>query len=993
MSGINPFTALFEDADSGNKREPSLNDILEDIFCFSINSDHSKAKNLVYLEEVRNVHEKEELDISLLHYALFERLFMCNENSELNSMDKTDSHAHETRVINYLYSAYKKLKECTALKAEDSDEIRDKIVQNVATAIIQPDLYSGQSIDNEMINILKEAGPHHDTFFVESSKKVLDEENNNTASLCKFIESMNKILTNELIKSSLISLDYSLFNYLNVMTPNETLAELFIECCFPSRINVGADYAITPIGALLNLSILPKVPGGKFDHFTDPMDQASNSRVEGILWANLDKLTQSIQNFLLSLLKCSSKVKNKTLSWLGSCLKSNVDRGKIWNSQAPPELNPANYTSVTDGFMINMCNVILRMCQPFTSYFKDNKILKVDPTYCSVPNEKTEARNIHMQDLSGETCFLPVASNEDLEEERLMASSYNFITECFYMCHKAIDLGYKVGVDKLVRQNHEMGRLERAFNDAVQQAGGNSDLVSTIRERMTDELSKYLSLKCQLSDPILMKNMFDFTSATSYWLCQVAVHDDLSDPNSYAPLNELPINFPLSSKIPNTLKCIPEFLVENVVSFLVFTRRFTPKTFEQQGFDKLRPLLTFILIYMGSQHHMKNPHLRARLAEGLESLLPFHKDEPPGNNLGGYQRQMLFTQHPHKLQIVENLMNVFVGIEMTGQSVEFEQKFNYRRPMYTVFDYLWELGEHRERFRKLADEAEKNMEAVNPPLFLKFSNLLINDAIFLLDEALANMAKLKEMQQAQDNGEWSQLSARERTQNISYMHHIGNLARFDNILGRDTIITLEKLTSEISIVFTHSTIVDRIAAMLNYFLLNLVGPNKKNFKVKDSKEYHFDPAGTVLEICKIYVHLKDSDAFCLAVSQDGRSYSPTLFSLAEDVMVRIGGGPLIGELKEVADKVAQKALEHKANEEAMMEAPDHFLDPIMSTIMTDPVILPSSKQTVDRTTIARHLLSDQTDPFNRSPLSMEQVIPNKELAEEIRKWVGERKAN
>lgn len=52
-------------------------------------------------------------------------------------------------------------------------------------------------------------------------------------------------------------------------------------------------------------------------------------------------------------------------------------------------------------------------------------------------------------------------------------------------------------------------------------------------------------------------------------------------------------------------------------------------------------------------------------------------------------------------------------------------------------------------FSKLAVEAEKNMEGVNPPLFLKFVNLLINDAIFLLDEALSNMAKLKEMQQAQ----------------------------------------------------------------------------------------------------------------------------------------------------------------------------------------------------------------------------------------------------
>lgn len=39
----------------------------------------------------------------------------------------------------------------------------------------------------------------------------------------------------------------------------------------------------------------------------------------------------------------------------------------------------------------------------------------------------------------------------------------------------------------------------------------------------------------------------------------------------------------------------------------------------------------------------------------------------------------------------------------------------------------------------------------------------------------------------------------------------------------------------------------------------------------------------------------------------------------------------------------------------------------------------------------RHLLSDQTDPFNRAPLSMDQVIPNVELSEEIRKWIEERK--
>lgn len=58
----------------------------------------------------------------------------------------------------------------------------------------------------------------------------------------------------------------------------------------------------------------------------------------------------------------------------------------------------------------------------------------------------------------------------------------------------------------------------------------------------------------------------------------------------------------------------------------------------------------------------------------------------------------------------------------------------------------------------MAAEAQANMEAVNPPLFLKFINLLINDAIFLLDEALTNMAKLKEMQQAQYVGFYLQIN-------------------------------------------------------------------------------------------------------------------------------------------------------------------------------------------------------------------------------------------
>lgn len=255
------------------------------------------------------------------------------------------------------------------------------------------------------------------------------------------------------------------------------------------------------------------------------------------------------------------------------------------------------------------------------------------------------------------------------------------------------------------------------------------------------------------------------------------------------------------------------------------------------------------------------------------------------------------------------------------------------------------------------------------------------------------MQQIRQLQEVQSSDSWFNLPQNEQQQNVSNLDNLGTLARFYNILGRDTINILKLITSEIRSIFCHNSMVDRIAAMLNYFLLNLVGPQKEKFKVKDKKEFEFDPANTVLEICHIYINLSSSDSFCLAVSQDGRSYSSKLFSYAENILVRIGGGQLIGEMAEFADKVQKMERQYKQEQEFMADAPDEYLDPIMSTLMMDPVTLPSSHVTVDRSTIARHLLSDQTDPFNRAPLTMDKVTPNVALKAEIQSWLAEKRAN
>lgn len=173
MAGTNPFATLFKE--QKKEKETTLNDILEEIFGFTINPDNISEERL-YLEEVNKVHQKTELDLSLLHYTLFERLFMCNENSVLKQSDNCN-HSTETKVINYLFTSYKKLRnlECK-LKEEDVTAIEYEIIQNVATAF-QPDIYSGQNIGEEILQILKENETNALPFFNKAVTKVLTEEN------------------------------------------------------------------------------------------------------------------------------------------------------------------------------------------------------------------------------------------------------------------------------------------------------------------------------------------------------------------------------------------------------------------------------------------------------------------------------------------------------------------------------------------------------------------------------------------------------------------------------------------------------------------------------------------------------------------------------------------------------------------------------------------------------------------------------------------------
>ena len=101
----------------------------------------------------------------------------------------------------------------------------------------------------------------------------------------------------------------------------------------------------------------------------------------------------------------------------------------------------------------------------------------------------------------------------------------------------------------------------------------------------------------------------------------------------------------------------------------------------------------------------------------------------------------------------------------------------------------------------------------------------------------------------------------------------------------------------------------------------------------------------------------------------------------------------LGRLRNFVERVKNEraTIERQWETEDARDIPEEFVDPILQTVMNDPVTLPGSGQVVDRETIRRHLLCDGTDPFSRSPLDESMLQPHDELRKRIEAWRADAK--
>uniref|UniRef100_A0A1A9UJ04 Ubiquitin conjugation factor E4 B n=1 Tax=Glossina austeni TaxID=7395 RepID=A0A1A9UJ04_GLOAU len=614
-----------------------------------------------------------------------------------------------------------------------------------------------------------------------------------------------------------------------------------------------------------------------------------------------------------------------------------------------------------DGLVINLMNVLQQLSVKI-------KLDRIDPQY---PFYRDSLIEIH-----GDTRLRFNREESEkfwITEYIHTASNPNFQTHCWFLTLQAHHLGFMPAIQRYRQKSRAIKELQKLIGelDRTKSHWENTPYASRnkqFRDRWHKQLkkltrSKLCSEVCLLDPALLNACLFFYSTVCEYLLYQ---------------MEGRPIEGPFMSKIPaqqlkptDIFSALPEWYIDDIAEFILFAMQHAANEV-RHSID--HSILTWLLTCVCAPHLIKNPYVTAKLVEVM-----FVFSLGPSNvlNVAMWNHELAQTV------LCSSLMKFYVDIETTGQSTEFYDKFTIRYHISHLFKSMWETPVHRQ---VMITESKSGKQ------FVKFVNMLMNDTTFLLDECLENLKRIHQTQVLMMNEQtWSNLGSEQQQSRLSQLATDERQCRSYLTLARETVEMFHYLTVDIKEPFMRDELVDRLSSMLNFNLHQLCGPKCNDLKVRNPAKYGWDPRRLLGQIFDIYLRL-DCDRFAQALAADERSFQKHLFDNAASRIehLRIRSVIEVEKFRALINKAHDIYVANQQSEDECADAPDEFKDPLMDTLMSDPVILPSGT-IMDRAIITRHLLNSSTDPFNRQPLTEDMLVPNIELKERIDVWRKEQR--
>ncbi|CAK7206515.1 Ubiquitin conjugation factor E4 [Sporothrix eucalyptigena] len=683
--------------------------------------------------------------------------------------------------------------------------------------------------------------------------------------------------------------------------------------------------------------------------------------VYGALQMTLDQHQSNLHTIAMAFARAGDGPRNKLLDWFAYTMNVNHKRRAL-------QVNAKEVAS--DGFMMNIAAVLDRMCEPFMeASFSRMERIEIDYLRRKPRVDISDETKLNADQAQADTFYAKTADGES-----------KFVSELFFLNMASHHYGTGAAGQKYKDMDREIKHMEQQLAMLKEEkqkligAGAQPNdrsmlLVEQHLKTYDAAIDRHVAYKHSLEAVLLDEKMqartLMFMRYVSVWLLRSASRSD------YTPDKQLQL--PLPSEQPEAFSCLPEYTLQIVVDHLKFLFRRVPRILPSAVGDEM---VALCITFLESSEYIRNPYLKSSLV----SLL-FSGTWRMYHLANGVLGDSLSNSKFANKHLLHALMKFYIECELTGAHTQFYDKFNIRYEIFQVIKAVWPNDLYKQQLTQ--------QSKTNRAFFVQFVNLLLNDATYVLDEALSRFPKIHDLQKELQNP--NALRPEERQQKESELKAAENQAQSYMQLANETVSMMKLFTEALSEAFTMPEIVSRLAGMLDYNLVTLAGPTSRNLKVENPEKYFFNPKVLLPQIIELYLNLGDKASFVEAVASDGRSYKPEIFESATRILTNKG---LMDQEKLQAWDVLRgkfakaKELIDQA-ETDLGEIPAEFEDPIMGDLMKDPVILPS-RHIVDRSTIVQHLLSDPKDPFTRQPMTVDDVIPATELKQQIEEWKAER---
>ncbi|XP_032904001.1 ubiquitin conjugation factor E4 B isoform X7 [Amblyraja radiata] len=703
------------------------------------------------------------------------------------------------------------------------------------------------------------------------------------------------------------------------------------------------------LGACFSLSVFAEDDTRVVEkYFSGPTLTLENTRVVS---QSLQHHLESARNDLFKILHnilLNGETRESALNYMAAVINRNMKKAQMQTDDRMVS---------TDGFMLNFLWVLQQLSTKI-------KLETVDPMYIFHPKCRI---NILADETRVKASMDEIKSwLAELNDQSTFAEP-KFPTECFFLTLHAHHLAILPSCRRYIRRLRAIRDLNRTVEELKNSENQwkDSPLANRHREmlkRCKTQLKKLVRSKAcadaGLLDEHLLRRCLQFYGTLIQLIFRLI---DSRYPDMTLPLNP---------DIPKVFAALPEFYLEDIAEFLLFVVQYSPQVLYEPC---TQDVVTFLVVFTCSQNYIRNPYLIAKLVEVVFVTNP--TVQPRTQKF--YE---MMENHPLATkQLVPALMKFYTDVEHTGATSEFYDKFTIRYHISTIFKSLWQNVAHQGTFMEEFNSGKQ---------FVRYINMLINDTTYLLDESLDSLKRIHEVQEEMKNKErWDALPRDQQQSRQSQLTQDERVSRSYLALGAETVDMFHYLTKQVQKPFLRPELGPRLAAMLNFNLQQLCGPKCRDLKVENPEKYGFEPKKLLDQLTDIYLHL-DCPRFAKAIADDQRSYSKELFDEVISKMRKAGIKSTIAieKFRLLAEKVEEIVTKNARAEIDYGDAPDEFRDPLMDTLMNDPVRLPSGA-IMDRSIILRHLLNSPTDPFNRQHLTENMLEPVPELKERIHAWM------